>query len=575
VSVFNKKDVSATAEYYRVKGLPRRTPTLAPDLAVTLKYKTQTGKMNLFPAQAQALKEMVLAGGAFCPLGVGHGKTIISLLAPTAMQAKRPVLILPAALLKKTERELGELSKHWRIQRNVRLLSYEQLGRVSSAHVLESYRPDLIVLDEAHRAKHKRAGVTRRIVRYMQAHPETRVVAMSGTVMRKSLKDFAHILRWCLKEAAPIPRTEGELEEWADALDNNVNALQKMGPGPLVSLSDVPFTGDPVQTARVAFQRRLLETAGVVSSPEGSVGASIYIRALDYDVSDVTEQNFKRLRADWETPDGWALSQAVDIWRHAKELALGLHYVWDPRPPQEWLNARREWASFVRETLSRSRTLDTELQVANACTRGELSDTEYRLWQKLRGSFKINSKPMWHDDSAMEVVVKWMDKAKSGIVWCEHTFFATELSKVTGKPYFGAEGLDASGKPIESASGIVIASVGSNSTGRNLQKWSKNLVTSPNTSATVWEQLIGRTHRTGQEEDQVEIDFLVGCHEHVDAWEKALSGAIMARDTLGQPQRLLMADVEKHPSLAGKKGSRWQKTVDEKKNILDLLKPSI
>jgi hypothetical protein len=130
-------------------------------------------------------------------------------------------------------------------------------------------------------------------------------------------------------------------------------------------------TGDPATVAREAFRDRLLATPGVVSS-QGSEDftGSLVIRPIFHATNAATDANFQRLRSEWETPDGWALSQAVDVWRHARELAVGFHYIWNPRPEREWLNARREWAAFVREVLSRSRSLDTELQVRNAVLSG-------------------------------------------------------------------------------------------------------------------------------------------------------------------------------------------------------------
>jgi hypothetical protein len=237
-----------------------------------------------------------------------------------------------------------------------------------------------------------------------------------------------------------------------------------------------------------------------------------------------------------------------------------MHYIWDPRAPDEWLNVRRDWARFVRETLKHSRTLDTELQVANACRSGALDRQELDAWTQTRPSFTPASKALWHDDAALNVCQAWIEQ-KKGIVWCEHTFFAAELARRTGLPYFGAGGLDARGRSIEDASGPVIASVAANGEGRNLQRWNANLVTSCPSTATVWEQLIGRTHRPGQTEDEVEVDVLLGCWEHFAGFEVARSAAKMALDTLGQPQKLLLADVTwpEEMTIARLSGARWSK----------------
>src|SRR5665213_22043 len=206
-----------TSELKRILDLPRRAPVIAPALVdeMTNLLRTPNGTMRLKPLQALALYEMMQCQGAFLPLDVGEGKTLISLLAPYVLDAKQPIMLLPAHLIQKTHREQEALSKHWRIPNNIRLMSYQILGLVQSADELEIYRPDLIVFDESQKAKNRSAAVVRRLCRYMDAHPETKCVAMTGTIMRKSLRDFAHILRWCLKMGAPVPLTDGELDEWA------------------------------------------------------------------------------------------------------------------------------------------------------------------------------------------------------------------------------------------------------------------------------------------------------------------------------------------------------------------------
>lgn len=512
--------------------------------------------MRLRPAQALALHDIGTLVGAFCPLDVGQGKTLITLLAPYVLDAQRPLLLLPANLVQKTNREREVLARHWLIPANIRLLSYEMLGRVQAAHELELYRPDLVLADEVHRLKNRRAAVTRRVSRFIHDHPETRFIGMSGTIMRKSLLDFGHIVRWSLKDGAPIPKTDVELEEWAAALDERApggSDLRRFEPGALLhfctpeEIAKPANDVTPVIAARRGFQRRLVETPGVVATLGNAerVSCSIYVRAITYNVAPVTERHFAKLRREWLTPDDWPPSQAVDIWRHARELALGLHYVWDPRPPEAWRNARRAWSAFVREVLGRSRTLDSELQVAQACDAGKLDNTTLEAWRAIKDSFTPNTVPVWHDDSALAVCLDWM--RKPGIVWTEHAFFAERLATMSGCPYFGAKGLAADGSFIDDADSrrSAIVSVDANREGRNLQtKWHRNLVVSPPEGADIWQQMIGRTHRTGQSADEVTVDVLLGCAEHANAWRKAIASAKAIRDTTGAEQKLLLADVE-------------------------------
>ena len=210
-------------------------------------------------------------------------------------------------------------------------MSYESLGRVRMAQELENYHPDLIIADEAHRLKNPRAACTRRVARYMKDHPTVPFVALSGTIMRHSIKDFAHLLIWALKDQAPVPLDKDELEEWAQCLDDD-DPMARMAPGPL---------GATVEEAREGFQRRLTSHPGIVIYQSEDTAASLRIEALEYQVNAATEGAFKVLRAEWATPTGYTFSEAIMLWKFARELALGHWVEWDPHAPQEWLDARQ------------------------------------------------------------------------------------------------------------------------------------------------------------------------------------------------------------------------------------------
>lgn len=513
--------------------------------------------MSLRPVQALALHDAGVFGGLFGPIGVGEGKTLITMLLAVVLEARRPLLLLPAGLIEKTQRERLELSKHWRIPNTLRVFSYDMLGRVQAEHELTNYQPDAIICDEVHRLKNRRAAVTRRVARYMVDYPLTKFAGLSGTIMDKSLKDFAHILRWSLKLAAPVPLNNEETEEWAQVFDEGVDPFQRPRAGALLRLcTDDERRGVPEHVAaRRGYQRRMTETPGVVATVgDGEhVDCSIYVRGIMHKIAPVTEKNFLILRGDpknrdefpgWQTPDGWELSLAADVWRHAQELALGLHYVWDPRPPLEWREARKEWNRFVRDVISRSKRFDSELHVANACDAGELDGSKLERWREVRPTFTPNVVPVWHDDSAIQTAARWMETP--GIVWTGHQFFAERLSKVTGVPYFAQGGFSAAGKYIEDVKpgSSCIASIDANREGKNLQAlWSRNLMVCPPTSAAWWEQTIARTHRPGQTADEVVVDVLLGCRENFDACMNAIEGAKAIRDVTGKRQKLLLADV--------------------------------
>jgi hypothetical protein len=548
------KSVQRTAELQRVINLPRRTwsdsdaQSLADKLTEIL--KTPHGKMALRPIQAIALMEASTTG-LFGAIGVGKGKTLLSFLAAYCMEAKRPLLIVPAKLKEKTIREMRMLALHWRIPNFIRVETYELLGRIQAAEMFDNYKPDLIILDECHRVKNRKAAVTRRLLRYLEMAQHCRLIAMSGSITSRSIKDYAHLLHRCIVDA-PIPRSVTEVEEWADAIDEMPENATRTGTGALVLLCDQEearlYQSDPVSACRKAFRRRFIETEGVVGTTEIFSGSSLWISPIEPVMGPKVIEAFKKLREDWELPDGQPLADGLSTWRHAREIALGFYYKWDPTAPTEWMAKRKAWCSACRYILNYNRrNLDSELQVTKAVAEGLYPEKLeiYEDWCKIRDSFEPHTVPVWLDDTALKACTDWA-KQGSGIIWTEHDAFSKKLSELSGLPYFGKQGKDAKGRMIEDASPeeVVIASIASNGEGRNLQAWCRNLITSLPPNGRIMEQLLGRTHREDQKSDEVSYQYLVTCPEHIDAMERAKADALYIEHSTGQKQKLLYADLD-------------------------------
>lgn len=548
--------VQDSSELRRVLALPRRPQEHSEELArdLTPLFARPGGRQYLRVIQATALYEMWRAGGLFGPIGVGEGKTLITLLAALVFKAKAPVLLQPAKLLEKTRREMIELSRHWRIPNHVRMYSYETLSRADHVHLLHRHPVcDLLICDECHKIRNPAAAVSKRVKRFFEQNPAVPFVAVSGSICEASLRDYEHLLRWALK-SAPLPRG-GELDDWADALDEHDR--ERPHPGALVLLSG----GNPTLPAvRAGYRRRLVETPGVVASVSSRIGVSLLLRGVRYPQGPAIVEAFRPLRADMALPDGTELVSAMETWRHARELALGFWGRWDPPAPKEWLVPRAAWGKRLREILGRSRTWDSEQHLIRAIDAGEAHrDAKPILdtWRAVKDTFTPNPVPVWIDDAPVEYVAAWGSRHK-GIIWCDHVPFAKELAKRTKWAYYGQQGLTEDGRHVmqhRPSDGTCIVSRQSGAEGFNLQRFSEALVTGVVANAKQSEQLFGRLHRPGQTSD-VTFDLMLGCREHVESFWRSKARAGYVLETTGNEHKILYADTDV-PAAVNESGPQW------------------
>lgn len=498
--------------------------------------------MILKANQAQALYESVAVGGGLHPQCVGSGKTLICALLPTVFKAQRPLIVVPAHLKSKTEREFRELHEHWDVWLDrIRIETYQTIASVTKKNLLPAYGPDLIVGDEIHYLKDPQAGRTKRFRHYLDENPRCKFVGLSGTITRTSILEFAHLLLWALgKINAPLPMsTLRELQDWASVLDARETDTD---PGGLYHF------GHDIESIRQGYQKRLTETWGVVAThdkPE-DLGVSLTIQHVRHEPPDEIKAHLAKLRLDWETPDGWALFDGKDVARHARELALGFFYRWNPRPPKEWLLARKAWSKECRHILrTNQRQIATQKDVILNLEHYPEAAEVYAAWKAIEPTFTPNTDPVWVSDYAVRLAALWMTE-NDGIVWTEHKAFAKALEAHAGAPYYGGGGVNSAGQAIEAhkpSDGPCIASIKANGTGRNLQAWNRGLTVSPYMNAAQWEQKLARMHRFGQKADEVINDILMLIPEHDDAWREALAMARYEEQITGQKQKLLYANI--------------------------------
>jgi hypothetical protein len=561
------EEVPDGPELQRILALPRRELSNGSELVegFTAALSTHRGQQRLLPIQALALHEIGDVKGGFLCIVAGGGKTLISYLAPIMMESRRPLLLVPAKLQVETRDKFRVLAQHWRGPHPdaYKIVSFEKLdrpssgvelddkGRVVKPGLLETYRPDAIIIDEAQGLARAGRVAVRRLRRYLREFPVP-VVAMSGTMTANSLMNYAHIAEWCMPKFCPVPQKYLDLRDWCDYLDDGVKERPK--PGALSKLLEFREIGtwddaeQELEIIRNAYQRRLRQCPGVVMSRECKLeGVELELRPVLAPGCPVIEEHMERLRKEWCVPGSdIPLADYKDLARKARELALGFHYIWVPEAPEEWKAARKEWAAWCRKAIMyNNRDLDSEFQIIDAVRRGIYNDEgRYERWSAVKDTFEPNPVPVWHSNEAFEVAEKWLHSVNGeGMIWTQHSAFGHELGRRLRIPYHGRQGLDDRGNKLQDRKGgAVIASIQSNATGRNLQAWNKALVMSQPRSASTSEQLLARHHRQGQTAPKVSFWIYCASYEHIAGLYLAKEGAKYQQATLGSDQRLLYAD---------------------------------
>jgi len=597
--VVSGKEVGHSRDLARILELPRRQK---PDAAAldavrtSFKHLEKAGpcecrsKYNkpcatrLNDTQAWGLHEMWQHGGLVGPISVGDGKTLLDLLSAMVMpDCKVAVLLLPPQLRSQMlQVDWGFYGQHWQLPNlgsgtwfvpgrpMLHIIAYSELSSARNSDVLDRIKPDLIIADEAHLLRNAGTARTKRFKRYFSSHPGTRFCCWSGTLTTKSIKDYAHLASLALKESSPAPLHWPTVEEWAGAIDPSD---WPSGLGALKALCD------PGEHVRAGYRRRLESTGGVVASPVTmSCGASLVFAERHTAAPQAVTDALHQLLTTWQRPDGEELITGLDMHRCAKELSAGFYYHWiwprkEPLPVRtEWLRVRKEWHREMREKLKQSKEfMDSPLLLAKAAIRWhdgyvhiernpegkEKSRHEipphtkdgpqpswpsdiFPEWRTVRDTAKPETEGVWVDDWLARDAADWC-RAGVGICWYEHDLFGRRVSELSERPLFGA-GPEARDAIIrERGTRSIVASIRSHGTGKNLQVFARNLFGNMPSDAATWEQGLGRTHRQGQEADEVTVEVYRHTAVFIDALERAKMLADYIQGTMGGSQKLLRA----------------------------------
>lgn len=557
---WGRNAVGMSEDLGRIVNLPRRQ-LKAPPSDYFDKFRlydcSKTGcdfSGGLRKIQASALLEVEQAGGGFVCASVGLGKTLVSLLAPTVLGAKRTVLLIPPSVKAQLlGRDIPHIKQHWRIPEVVEhsgtggsveglyVVTYSELSNPRNGDLLNQIDPDLIVADECHRVARAQAARTKRFFRHLKTNSLAKLLCLSATVTDRSIRDFAKLLARCLGDRAPIPLRYPVLEEWACAIDGPGYNQQPTEPGHLRLLANSEELaclerGEMDGGVRSAFRRRLKESPGVVFSEGTGVKASLYLHRHLVKVPKLVKEALAQLRETWTTPGGEEITTALDFARHARELSCGMYLKWEPEPTWEWRDARAAWHRETRMAIKDGKPgCDSPLLYANRIAAGDIESQYQNAWLEIAESCAPETVAVWLSEFLLESASEWGQKP--GVIWTEHRAVAKELARVSG---FNNYSSSTQSKKLGQETGAksIILSTDAFQEGLDLYQFDRMLYLTPPSNARIFEQTCGRIHRSSQRADEVNVFFGLHTSELVVSLEKARELAKVVATTNGA-QKLL------------------------------------
>jgi hypothetical protein len=528
--------------------------------------------------QAWYLYEAAEVQGAMGPIAVGAGKTGIDVL--TAMvvpDCTDAVLLIPPGLKAQFLQDYELWAQHFKVPNiaggkrftaerpTLHVLKYSELSAPGFSSWF-ALRPEItvVIADEAQALKDQSATrVGRFLAHFEQAADQGRDVRFffhTGSLTSKGIEDYSHLAALGLGDGSPVPHDAHVVGAWGQAL-NPPRHGEPAPPGALLRLCA------PGETVERGFNRRLIETPGVVATFEGSL-TGVELRfgvrkppPMPPEVREALEQ----VRGKMVRPDGEELKDALEVASVARQVACGFFMFWNfpgAKPEDfelggrvdDWFAKRQAWNREVRNRLKRhTPDMDSEGLLKKAAQRhldgyrGKKlpvweSDT-WEDWSAVEKTLPHETRTKWVSDWLARDAAEWGAK-NVGIIWTQNPEMGRLIAKLGGFTYYGAGDEAAVGIRAERGDRTVVASIQAHHKGRNLQAFSRNLIVQPPSDAGVWEQLLGRTHRSMQRANEVTVEVYQHVQELAGAFEVAMGRAQYVKSTLGADQKLLAANKQ-------------------------------
>lgn len=470
--------------------------------------KPSSSLHTLLPEQVKAMMQFHEYGSLICPMKVGSGKTLVSVLishdAFTIFGKKRILLIDPPHLvdqLRSTELPFYRkhisinVPFHWiagespqkrkHLARSGRLgcyvVSYSLLSGADGAELMDAIAPDLIIGDEIHCiASANPSARNRRFKEVVKKHAP-QIVGLSGTITKKSPRDYHFLVSNSLQERAFVPRPAMLADEWAKIIDSSASSIDQFQsntvpqPGPIKLLVKWAKENFPKEHKeypnnlvgfRRAFKKRMETCPGVVSSESDEGGVSLRISNLKISLEekrssrgwDLLQEHINKLLNEWVAPNGDEIDYQIHLWQWRYTLEgfgfyNNLHW-----PDLEKITKHRQLSEKVAiELLEKSKYqfllqqeyhkelrkwirynartgLDTPFLIGGDMANygdAHVGSTLYKLWKESKeavfeGMIERTSSVVRVCDFRIKKIVQWAKKwhkerpDKAAIIWYKH-----------------------------------------------------------------------------------------------------------------------------------------------------------
>jgi len=498
-------------------------------------------EITLNEAQGCALSAVVSAQGGFFPVGVGHGKTFIALLAGVVLN-RHSVVFCPPHTLSQMHEELERLRHSFRFDKTVEIIPYSQIsmpnGRDRVIARLQHLDPkDLcVVLDEAHAIKNPKSARARRILSLCSLL-QCPVIALSGTMTNRSLDEFEHIVKMTLASSF-IPTTPQCRHPLNLAL-KEPRHYSMLNPGVYGTFLDgMGRTADEVKSR---FRDVMRGWNGVHITSATSVGASIRLSELHYDVPPALQAALNEAK-DFVNPLGEEIFEPSERWLLQRTLSSGWWYelIWDESLPPEFFVARRRFWGIVRSLVdngtyeSPSNCIRAMQEAHKYGAKGWLAHA-WAQWLPWKDHPPPDRKSHIIDRSVIASVVQRARTGEPPIIWYHYAKTADLLEE-----HGGIKVWRAGESPVKTPH-LCAMSIPSHGEGLNLQQWRRAIVLEPPSTGKAWEQLLGRLHRVGTPHDEVWFEVAQATESQVGAYHSALGDARFVESVMGQRQKLLLS----------------------------------